>query len=135
MNRDEIIDKVKEIIIKNVKVEAIILFGSYARGEEKFDSDIDVAIKPINKIDKVSLLKLQTTIEEEINLDVHLINLNMIEEDFKYEILITGKNLYVKNDIDFWEYKFRVFSDYLELNEDRKMIVDKIRNGGTLYGK
>ena len=30
---------------------------------------------------------------------------------------------------------FKTFSDYLELNEDRKTIIDALREGGTLYGK
>lgn len=133
MNREEIINKVKEIILKKLKVDAIILFGSYARKEERQDSDIDVAIKPIEKIDKETLIDIQTILEEEINLDVHLINLYTIEEDFRYDILITGETLYVKNEESFWEYKFKAYNDYLELNEDRKIIIDKLKR--TLYGK
>lgn len=133
MNREEIINRVKEIILKKLKVDAIILFGSYARKEERQDSDIDVAIKPIEKIDKETLIDLQTILEEQTNLDVHLINLYRIEEDFRYDILITGETLYVKNEENFWEYKFKAYNDYLELNEDRKIIIDKLKR--TLYGK
>lgn len=135
LNREEKINKIKEIILNNIEVEAIVLFGSYAKKQERADSDIDIAIKPVKKTEKVELRKLQTIVEDAIDTDLHLINLNTIEEDFRYDILITGKTLYVKDEIAFWEYKFRAYSDYLELNEDRKIIVDKLMEGGTLYGK
>ena len=135
MSREEILRKVKDIILKTLEVDIIILFGSYAREMERYDSDIDIAIKPTNNIEKEYLIRLQTTLEEEINIDVHLINLCTIEEDFRYDILITGKPLYIKNNDKFWEYNFRAYSDYLELNENRKIILDKLREGGTLYGK
>ena len=112
-----------------------MLFGSYARGDERQDSDIDIAIKPKKFMDKNEMIELQNAIEDEINLDVHLINLYTIEEDFKYDILITGKLLYVEDNLKFWNYMFKTFSDYLELNEDRKTIIDALREGGTLYGK
>lgn len=134
MERKEKIETIKEIILNRTEVEAIVLFGSYARNKERIDSDIDVAIKPEIQMDKIKLLELKNNIEEVIDMDVHLINLDWIEEDFRYDILITGKTLYAKDDIKFWEYKFRAYSDYLELSEDRKMIVDKIKEGGNLYG-
>lgn len=44
---DRIIESIKKYIEKiseYYKIEAIILFGSYAKGTEKEDSDIDIAI-------------------------------------------------------------------------------------------
>ena len=135
MERKEKIKKIKEIILNKIEVDAIVLFGSYARHRERPDRDIDVAIKPITNIKENILLELQNTIEDEIDTDLHLINLDMVEEDFRYDILITGETLYARDEIEFWEYKFRAYSDYLELSEDRRIIVDKLKEGGTLYGK
>lgn len=135
MNREERLEKIKEIILKKFEVSAIILFGSYARNKERLDSDIDIAIKPKARLDKKELINLQNILEENINIDIHLINLDAIEEDFRYDILITGKELYVENQSEFLEYKLKAFNDYLELSEDRKIIIDKIKKGGTLYGK
>ena len=51
MNNKKINSEIKDIVLKyvekickNYKVEAIILFGSYAKGTEHEDSDIDIAI-------------------------------------------------------------------------------------------
>ena len=135
MNREEKLGKIKEIILEKVKVSAIILFGSYARNKERSDSDIDIAIRPKIVLDKFELINLQNELEESVNIDIHLINLNTIEEDFRYDILMTGKELYVENQVEFIEYKLKAFNEYLELSEDRKIIIDKIKKGGTLYGK
>jgi len=40
----KVIQKYKEIISQFYNIEAIILFGSYAKGTENEDSDIDIAI-------------------------------------------------------------------------------------------
>ena len=40
----DIVDKYVEIVSKNYDVIAIILFGSYAKGTQREDSDIDIAI-------------------------------------------------------------------------------------------
>lgn len=136
MESAEIIEKTKKILLLNLSnLDAIILFGSYARGTQKPTSDIDIAIKSIEILDSTIMLDLKNKIEEAIGIDVHLINLNTINEDFKYEILISGKTLYCKNEYEFEMYKLKMYSNYLLFSEDRKPIIDKIKNGGTLYGK
>ena len=46
MKSSEIIEKVKNTIMQEITtIEAIILFGSYARGKQRDISDIDIAIK------------------------------------------------------------------------------------------
>lgn len=97
MKRDEKIGIIKDIILNNIEVEAVILFGSYARNRERPDSDIDIAIKPKRDITRSELMRIQDEIEVKIDTDIHLINLNLIEEDFRYDILITGKEIYVED--------------------------------------
>ena len=47
MSREQILDLVKQTVLKALadKPAAVYLFGSFARGEEKPTSDIDVAIR------------------------------------------------------------------------------------------
>jgi predicted nucleotidyltransferase len=55
----DFIEKVKEWAINEPFVEAIILVGSYARGTQKVDSDIDLVILTSNKqyyIDNTQIL-------------------------------------------------------------------------------
>lgn len=37
---------IKETILSKIDCKAIVLFGSYARGSQNAESDIDIAIKP-----------------------------------------------------------------------------------------
>jgi predicted nucleotidyltransferase len=53
MDKREVIDKVieyKNLLKKHIQFESIYLFGSYAKGTNRKDSDIDVAIV-VKKVD------------------------------------------------------------------------------------
>lgn len=41
---EKVNDFIKELIANGIPLERVILFGSYARNEQKDDSDIDVAL-------------------------------------------------------------------------------------------
>ena len=51
------ITKITEIISKNFEVNKIILFGSYAKGTENNDSDIDICVLTDENIRKIELLR------------------------------------------------------------------------------
>ncbi len=78
----EIVQKYVEKICENYKIEAIILFGSYAKGTNNENSDIDIAIITDdfkNDIfdEELNLMKLRRNIDTRI--EPHLIRI----EDFK----------------------------------------------------
>jgi len=51
------IKKISDIITDNYNVEKIFLFGSYARGDEKSDSDIDICILINNDDKKLNIVR------------------------------------------------------------------------------
>ena len=78
----EIVQKYVKKICENYKIEAIILFGSYAKGTQNENSDIDIAIITDdfkNDIfdEELNLMKLRRNIDTRI--EPHLIRI----EDFK----------------------------------------------------
>ena len=83
-------------ICKNYKVEAIILFGSYAKGTENKDSDIDIAIVidefKDNIIDEeVEFMKIRKGIDYRI--EPHIIRINdykNLTTPFIKEVVETG---------------------------------------------
>ena len=112
------------------------MFGSYARGTQNTESDIDIAIKTKSKIEKKTLYKISIELSDELKKYIDLINLDdEISDDFRYEILITGKTLYCKDEFKFEMYKLDMYREFLELNESRQMIINRIKNGGDIYGK
>ena len=126
---------IKQYILENINCEAIVLFGSYARESQNEESDIDIAIKPITNINKKELFYLSQELEEKIKIEVDLVNLDEINDSFKYEILINGKTIYCKDELKFELYKLDMYRQYLELNESRKIIIDRIKKGDSIYGE
>ena len=93
----DIVKKYVEVILANYKVKAIILFGSYAKGTNHEDSDIDIAIitddlKHGDRIDEeIYLTKLRKNIDYRI--EPHLIEIDdydNIETPLIKEVIDTG---------------------------------------------
>ena len=132
---EEKIEIIKKKILKKIECEAIVLFGSYARNTQNSESDIDIAFKPKKEISKKEIFYLKQEIEDEINIELDLVSLDSIGDGFRYEILITEKTIYCKDELKFELYKLDMYREYLELNESRKMIIDKLKQGGDKNGK
>ena len=92
----DIVDKYITIVKENYNVVAIILFGSYAKGTEHEDSDIDIAIITDdikNDIfdEELNLMKLRRNIDTRI--EPHLIRIEdykNAETPFIQEVIDTG---------------------------------------------
>jgi len=88
-----IVSKYKVLVSRHFDIENIILFGSYAKGNQKEDSDIDVAVV-VNSIDldfftyAPLLWKLRREIDDRI--EPILIEKNKDESGFLKEIFKTG---------------------------------------------
>ena len=75
MNKQTIIESIKaekSYLQQHFGVEEIALFGSYARNEEKPDSDIDILVR-INKPSYSLLMGLYIYLEKKLNAKVDLI--------------------------------------------------------------
>lgn len=132
-------EEMKKQIIGLLKLkfdcEAIVLFGSYVRNTQREDSDIDIAIKSKRAISKIDIFDMTQDLERITKKDIDLVDLNQITDVFRYEILMNGETLYCEDDVQFDLYKLDMFREYLELNESRKYIVNRVKEGGTIYGK
>jgi len=132
---EEIIEKIKQKLLQTIDCDAIVLFGSYSRGTQNAESDIDIAFKTKQLISKKDIFYLKQELEDVAGKDIDLINLDTIGDGFRYEILINGKTLYCKNELNFELYKLDMYREFLDLNESRMPIIDRIKKGDTIYGK
>lgn len=128
-------EKLVKLLLENLNCYAIILFGSYARGTQNDESDIDVAIKTSQKLDKKELFRISNLLSDELKKEIDLINLDEIGDTFRYEILINGKTLYCKDEFKFELYKLDMYREFLDLNESKQDIINNIKKGGDIYGK
>lgn len=122
-----VLEKLKEQILQTVDCEAIVLFGSYARGTQNSESDIDIAFKSSQQIDKQKIFFLKQELEDITNKDVDLINLDDIGDIFRYEILINGKTIYCKDEFKFELYKLEMYREFLDLNESIQPIIERVK--------
>ena len=128
-------EKIKEFLLSKLNCEAIILFGSFARGTQTAESDIDIAVKIKKKIDKKEIFKLSNELADLTGREIDLIDLDNIGDTFRYEILVNGKTLFCEDEFKFELYKLDMYREFLDLNESRQAIVENIKNGGNIYGK
>jgi predicted nucleotidyltransferase len=77
-------------IIKNVldtiKPTLIGVFGSYARGEEKENSDLDLLIDFDTKVNLLELIGLEQELSEQLGIKVDLITLRSVHPALKPSI-------------------------------------------------
>lgn len=129
----------KKIIVNNLinelDLEFIYLFGSFAKGEARDDSDIDIAIYPNKQISPYELFLLSNKLSLKLKKSVDLIDLNDISTVFAAHIVNDAEILYCKDDLKRRIYAMKVFKEYSKLNEERKVILDTIREEGSIYGK
>jgi len=74
-------------ILKKYKVKRAGIFGSYARGEEKKNSDVDILIKPTAKIMGFKFAGLEIELSEKLHKKVDLVSYNGISPYLKEDIL------------------------------------------------
>ena len=93
------IEKYIEIISKYYKIDAIILFGSYAKGTNNENSDIDIAVVSSDITDTFDdMAKLmRLTWEIDLRIEPHPIKTEEFKENetpFIDEVIKTGIELY-----------------------------------------
>jgi len=82
---NEIIRKIRKVLKKN-KVKKAGIFGSYVRGEQKKDSDIDVLIEPPKRIG-FGFVRIQFELEDKLKKNVDLLSYGAIHPLLKKRIL------------------------------------------------
>ena len=82
---NRLILKIKRILVKN-NIKKAGIFGSYVRGEQKKDSDVDILIKPAKGMG-LKFFGLQLKLEEKLGRKVDLVSYNAIHPMLKEQIL------------------------------------------------
>ena len=115
-------------------VVAIYLFGSAAAGELRTDSDIDLAVLPTAPAPTAQLWSLAQGLAVSAGRDVDLIDLLSASTVMRAQVISKGKRLYCANELLCSNFEDRVYADYARLNEERRHILDDIRERGRIYG-
>lgn len=127
------VERVSTIVAKLAKVpgvQVICLFGSYASGQAKADSDYNVAIlfdhaeipKPLD------LIVLREELADELEKSVDLVCLNTCSPILGMQIYKHGYVLHGENSKPYAYYLMRLFTDYADLRRLRQPMEKSILN-------
>ena len=83
----EILRRHKEILKKKYKVKSIAIFGSYARGEQKDTSDIDILVEFYKTPDLIEFVDLKYYLEDILGIKVDLVTKNALHPMIREEVL------------------------------------------------
>ncbi len=84
------IDDIKKILsplLRNNGVDKADIFGSYARGEQTDDSDVDLLVRINKDFGLIEIIKLKRALEETINKKIDLVECDTIRPELKEKIL------------------------------------------------
>lgn len=121
-------EEIKSFILEELAAELIYLFGSYASGKERPDSDLDLAFLSSKEIDDYQRFLTAQKLASKLNTEVDLIDLKKASKVFKVQI-IQGRLLYAKDKKQKQEFEMLTLKKYARLNEERKEIIEKIERG------
>ena len=83
---EKILKKKKSFLKKKFNVEEIGIFGSYARGEQSSNSDVDILVKFSDNIGW-EFIDLKEYLEEILGLKVDLVTIKALKPQLKDSIL------------------------------------------------
>ncbi len=116
-----------ETLKKDKKIIAVLLFGSYARGEEY--RDIDLCIVLDKKYDNLSMSKkrLEYASIASGKIDIHIFQ--QLPLYIRKRILKEGKILLYKNENLLYEIAFSTIKEFDSFEKIYNMYLDKVKNG------
>jgi uncharacterized protein len=118
--------KVVELLKERVKPIIIYVFGSYARGELREDSDIDIAFLSNHSFSSYNVFMLAQKLADILGRDVDLVDLSNSSTVFKAQVVGRGTVIFCEDEERKIEFQMRVFKEYAMLNEDRQVVLEAI---------
>ena len=122
---DEQIEKIIETLKQNIEVEAIVVFGSAAKGKLRDDSDVDIAFISKQKYDSYKIFMIAQELAIKLRRDVDLVDFRKIDSTLQSEIVGGGKIILGKESAYRQELYIRAMKEYCLLNEERAEILKK----------
>ncbi|MCF6255888.1 MAG: nucleotidyltransferase domain-containing protein [Gammaproteobacteria bacterium] len=132
---DEQIADIVRLASKNLPgLISVYRFGSWGTPHARTDSDVDLAVLLQDAMDSVHLWDIAQDIARVIGKDVDLVDLLQASTVMRMQVISTGKRLYCSNPIICERFEDYVYVAYARLNEERRGILEDIKQRGTVYG-
>ena len=123
------IDEVKKVLNKHIdklvrdyEIKLIYIFGSYAKGENRADSDLDIAMYFDREVDGFVKLDILDELVGIFNReDIDLVILNEVDEVLKFQVIKYGKVVYMEDLVTKVTFEARVMSEYMDMEYFREV--------------
>lgn len=123
-----------KIIQNKINPAFIILFGSFAKGTNRIDSDIDLAFFSKEQLSSYERFLLASELAEIAGREVDLVDLKQIDTVFTMQIFSQGIPIYIQDENEFTRQKMRAYSMYATLSEQRAGVIESIKERGSVFG-
>lgn len=129
------IKRVVELLTAKLNgVLSIYLFGSGVTNEFNRLSDVDLAVLCKDKIPTDLIWEIRSELENIVLRDVDLVDLRSTSLLHQMQVIYKGEKLYNKEAKATDLFEQHATELYLTLNEDRKIIMDGIKQDLSVYG-
>jgi uncharacterized protein len=133
MLTEEMKKQMIELLRNETNPDFIMIFGSFAIGTAREDSDVDVAYfseKLLSSYDRFNLANEIALICER---EVDLVNILEMDTVFVMQIFENGVPIYIYNKDEFTRQKIKAYRMFAELNEQRAVVIKGIKNRGSVF--
>ena len=126
-------DQLIQEIIKELQPAFIILFGSFAKGVVREDSDIDLAYFSDRALTNYERFILANKLAQLVGREVDLADIKQIDTVFNVQIFHKGTPIYITDENVFITQRIRAYRMYADLNERRAPVLDAVKKSGRVF--
>ena len=123
-----------DMINMQLNTHFILLFGSFAKGTAREDSDIDLAYFSDQQLSSYERFILAGELATVAGHEVDLVDIKEIDTVFTMQIFSEGVPIYMQDENEFIRQKMRAYSMYATLSEQRAGIIEAIKQRGSVLG-
>ncbi|MHC8965708.1 type VII toxin-antitoxin system MntA family adenylyltransferase antitoxin [Priestia aryabhattai] len=132
----QIAQSITEFLHTHIQPSFIIVFGSFAKGTTHQESDIDIGFYVKDKkLDKYEVFMLAQELATLLKREVDLVNIAEASTVFQAQIYTTGEVIYSGDDTLRMNEQMKALKMYAKLNEERKDVLQKVDESGSIYEK
>jgi predicted nucleotidyltransferase len=116
-------------------VVAVYRFGSWGTPEERRDSDLDLAVLATAPLDPLPLFDTAQAVAAQVGREVDLIDLRRASTVLRAQVVAYGERIHCADPRTCETFEDTAFAAYARLNEERRGILDDIRQRGSVHGR
>ena len=116
-------------------VVAVYRFGSTSSGAAGPESDVDLAVLALTRLDAQARFELQGRLASVFRRPVDLVDLRAASTVMAMQVVGSGTVLYENDTAERARFEDLTYSLYARLNEERRGILDRVAREGAVYGR